>query len=53
MGMSVRADERRSAPDDHVLRELGIEPRPVSAYIDELTTAYLRETAQSPAAPAR
>jgi uncharacterized protein YbjT (DUF2867 family) len=53
MGMSVRADERRSAPNDHVLRDLGIEPRPVSVYIDELTTAYLRETAQSPAAPAR
>ena len=52
MGMSVLSDARRSAPDDHVLRELGIEPRPVSAYIDQLTAAYLRETAQSPVAGA-
>ena len=50
MGMSVRSDARRSAPDDHVFRELGIEPRPVSAYIDEVTTAYLHEPAQAPAA---
>jgi uncharacterized protein YbjT (DUF2867 family) len=53
MGMSVRADARRSAPDDHVFRELGIEPRPVSAYIDELTTAYLRELDQSRTGTAR
>ncbi len=43
MGMSVLSDARRSAPDDHLLRELGIEARPVSAYIDELTSAYLSE----------
>ena len=43
MGMSVRSDARRSAPNDHVPPKLGIEPRPVSAYIDELTAAYLRE----------
>jgi len=43
MGMGVRSDERRSAPDDHVFRELGIEPRPVSAYIEDLTTASLRQ----------
>jgi uncharacterized protein YbjT (DUF2867 family) len=48
MGMSVRSDSRRSVPDDHVLRELGIEPRPISAYIDELTASYLREPVQSP-----
>ena len=51
MGMNVRADARRSVPDDHVFHELGIEPRPVSAYIDELTAAYLREPAQSPDRP--
>jgi uncharacterized protein YbjT (DUF2867 family) len=48
MGMSVRSDARRSAPDDRVFRELGIEPRSVSAYIDELTAAYLDESVQSP-----
>lgn len=48
MGMSVRSDARRSAPDDHLFRELGIEPRPISAYIDELTTAYLNEPVQAP-----
>lgn len=51
MGMNVRADARRSVPDDHVFRELGIEPRPISAYIDELTAAYLREPVQSPGSP--
>ena len=43
MGMSIRSDARRSVPDDHAFRDLGIEPRPVSVYIDQLTTAYLRE----------
>jgi len=52
LGMSIRADARRSAPDDHVLRELGIDPRPISDYIDELTSAYLLETAHSPVAAA-
>jgi uncharacterized protein YbjT (DUF2867 family) len=53
MGMSVRSDARRSAPDDKVLRELGIEPRPVTAYIDALTAAYLGEPVQSPDGPSR
>jgi uncharacterized protein YbjT (DUF2867 family) len=53
MGMSVRSDARRSAPDDQVLRELGIEPRPVTAYIDALTAAYLGEPVQSPDRPSR
>jgi NADH dehydrogenase len=52
MGMAVRADARRSAPDDRVFRELGIDPRPVSAYIDELTAGYERETSHA-AAPSR
>jgi uncharacterized protein YbjT (DUF2867 family) len=36
MGMSLRSDTRREAPDDHIFRELGIEPRPISAYIGQL-----------------
>jgi hypothetical protein len=48
MGMSVRSDARRSAPDDRAFRELGIEPRPISAYIDELTASSLREPVRSP-----
>ena len=33
------ADERRDAPDDRALRELGITARPVSAYVRELVLA--------------
>jgi hypothetical protein len=54
MGMGIQSDSRDSAPDDHVFRELGIEPRPVSAYIEELTTASLRQAVQrSTPAPRR
>ena len=39
LGMCLALDLRAKAPDDHVLRELGIQPRPVSAYIRELVDA--------------
>jgi hypothetical protein len=40
--MSVSSDARREAPDDRVLRDLGIQARPVSAYIDELVATARR-----------
>ena len=39
LGMALLSDDRREAPDDHVLRELGITGRPVSAYVRELVLA--------------
>ncbi len=47
MGMSLCSDTRRSAPDDRAFRELGIDPRPVSAYVDELTTSAVQKPIQS------
>ncbi len=38
LGMSIYSDTRREAPDDRVLRDLGIEARPISAYIEELVS---------------
>ena len=39
LGMGLSLDTRAQAPDDHVLRELGIRARPVSAYIEDLVGA--------------
>jgi len=39
LGMGVSLDHRTAAPGDGVLRELGIQPRPVSAYIRDLVAA--------------
>ena len=39
LGMALLSDDRREAPDDHDLRELGITGRPVSAYVRELVLA--------------
>ena len=36
MGMGLSLDVRTEAPDDRALRELGIQARPVSAYIRDL-----------------
>jgi NADH dehydrogenase len=45
MGMALASDERRIVPDDRALRDLGINGRPVSAYISELVRA--REAAST------
>jgi len=42
LGMGVSLDHRTAAPGDGVLRELGIQPRPVSAYIRDLVAAEAR-----------
>ena len=39
LGMCLALDLRAEAPDDHVLRGLGIQPRPVSDYIRKLVDA--------------
>lgn len=39
MGMGLSLDLRDEAPDDRALRDLGIQARPVSAYIQELVEA--------------
>lgn len=39
LGMGLSLDLRAEAPDDQALRDLGIEARPVSAYIRELVSA--------------
>jgi uncharacterized protein YbjT (DUF2867 family) len=39
LGMGLSLDDRMVAPDDTVLRDLGIEARPVTAYIGELVAA--------------
>jgi uncharacterized protein YbjT (DUF2867 family) len=39
LGMGLSLDLRAEAPDDHALQELGIQARPVSAYIRELVGA--------------
>ena len=41
MGMALSSDDRREVPDDHVLRELGITGRPVSAYVRELVRSEM------------
>jgi NADH dehydrogenase len=42
LGMGLSLDLRAEAPDDRALRELGIQARPVSAYIRELVAAEPR-----------
>jgi hypothetical protein len=39
LGMGMSIDLRAEAPDDHALRELDIQARPVSAYIRDLVEA--------------
>jgi nucleoside-diphosphate-sugar epimerase len=48
LGMGMSLDLRAQAPDDHALRELGIQARPVSAYIRDLV-----EAERHPGPPAR
>jgi NADH dehydrogenase len=42
MGQALRADLVKAAPSDAPLRDLGIDPRPVSAYISEVTAGATR-----------
>jgi len=47
LGMGLYNDLRRATPDDRVLRELGIQARPVSAYVRELASTAVPDS-QSP-----
>ncbi|MFL5648693.1 MAG: SDR family oxidoreductase [Chloroflexota bacterium] len=42
LGMGLSLDDRAVAPDDTVLRDLGIQARPVSSYIRDLVAAERR-----------